>query len=167
MTELGEEPTDSPDDDDVPTELERELAQQAERPAPLFAKKEPQPTSNADAAASPPRSAGSGGQQEAEDVEKSVATIQAPDEGEVANGGEDGAGKEGLLYETEADGRTPVVGDLLKIRFVEWRVVPTILVSALSLLSADLPVLLQACMTHMLCAFLGLLLPLPVEQLPP
>jgi hypothetical protein len=62
-------------------------------------------------------------------------------------------------YDTELDG-SPVVGDLLKIKFVEHQVVPTILVSVLSILPTDECSLQQTYFT-----ILGLLLPLSVEQL--
>ncbi|KAM0716454.1 hypothetical protein Q7P37_007899 [Cladosporium fusiforme] len=110
MTEFGEDATDNYDDDG-PSELEKELAK-AEKPAPLFARKEPQPTEDAD----PTRSAKSA--DETEDVGQSVATLQA-DSSTLPNG-------ERPAFDTEADG-SPVVGDLLKIRFVEHHVVPTIL----------------------------------------
>ncbi|EMC98244.1 hypothetical protein BAUCODRAFT_58834, partial [Baudoinia panamericana UAMH 10762] len=113
MTEFGEEPTDL--DDEGPTELERELAKEVEKPAPLFARKEPPPPDAIDPIH------GASGQSDSEDqtdVDQSIATIQGG-EPFMTNG-------ERQLYETEADGN-PVVGDLLKMQFVEHQVVPTIL----------------------------------------
>lgn len=127
MTEFGEEPSfDTPEDG--LTELERELANVAAKPAPLFARKEPAAPNEVDplhgaAGDSPPVD-------DADDIERSQATIQAPEEGEAAVNGENEQAGKSLPYETEADGSTPVVGDFLKIQFVEHRVVPTILVSA-------------------------------------
>lgn len=112
MTEFGEDMDNF--DEDGPSELEKELAK-AERPAPLFARKESATADEVDpihGAKSP---------EEGEDVGQSVATLQG-DSTTVPNG-------ERLPYDTEADGN-PVVGDLLKIRFVEHHVVPTILVSS-------------------------------------
>jgi SIT4-associating protein SAP185/190 len=114
MTEFGEEPQDS-DEDEKQSELERALANAnpEDKPAPLFSRKqssEPvriEPTPEEQAI------------EEQQDIDQSIATIQ----GEQTNG-------ERAPYDTEADG-TPVVGDLLKIRFVEHQVVPTILVSIL------------------------------------
>jgi hypothetical protein len=56
-------------------------------------------------------------------------------------------------FEIDIDG-TPVVGDLLKITFVDNKVVPTILVGLSSVTAA------------VLANRTGLLLPLPLEQLP-
>ncbi|KAK4959009.1 sporulation-induced protein [Elasticomyces elasticus] len=109
MTEFGEEPTDI-DDDDGPSELEKELAREVEMPKPLFAKK-------AQPAVDPIQGPQDDGGEE--DIDRSVATIQG-EEGEVQENGERSP------YDTEADG-SPVVGDLLKMRFVEHHVVPTIL----------------------------------------
>jgi SIT4-associating protein SAP185/190 len=108
MTEFGEEKSDS--DDDGPSELERELARghPEDKPAPLFARKEPPAPLNIEKEAEP------------KDIDASVTTIQG-EESVMSNG-------ERAPYETEADG-SPVVGDLLKIQFVEHQVVPTILVS--------------------------------------
>jgi SIT4-associating protein SAP185/190 len=112
MTEFGEDSLDSYDDDG-PSELEKELAK-AERPAPLFARKEAPASSDVDPVH------GAKSPDEIEEVEKSVATLQG-ESSTLPNG-------ERQPYDTEADG-SPVVGDLLKIRFVEHHVVPTILVS--------------------------------------
>lgn len=112
MTEFGEESTDNYDDDG-PSELEKELAK-AERPAPLFARKEAPASDDLDPVH------GNRSPEEIEEVEQSVATLQG-ECSTLPNG-------ERQSYDTEADG-SPVVGDLLKIRFVEHHVVPTILVS--------------------------------------
>ena len=108
MTEFGEEPVDS--DDDGPSELEKELAKAhpEDKPAPLFARKEPPAPLKFEQTEEP------------KDIDASVTTIQG-EESVMSNG-------ERAPYETEADGN-PVVGDLLKIQFVEHQVVPTILVS--------------------------------------
>jgi SIT4-associating protein SAP185/190 len=119
MSEFGEEPGEI-HDDEGPSELERELAKQAEKPAPLFARKEPSPPDAVDPIHGAPEQNSS--EDQASDINQSVATIQ----GEPS--GESGEPKERPTYETEADG-SPVVGDLLKIQFVEHQVVPTILVS--------------------------------------
>lgn len=113
MTEFGEDATDSYDDDG-PSELEKELAK-AERPAPLFARKEQAQTTD-----EVEQTPNAGSTDEIDDVGQSVATLQA--DGSTLSNGERPA------FDTEADG-SPVVGDLLKIRFVEHHVVPTILVS--------------------------------------
>jgi SIT4-associating protein SAP185/190 len=113
MTEFGEESIDNYDDDG-PTELERELAK-AERPAPLFARKEAPVSDDLDPVH------GARSPDEIEEVEQSVATLQG-DSSTLPNG-------ERPPFDTESDG-SPVVGDLLKIRFVEHHVVPTILVSS-------------------------------------
>ncbi|KAK0314079.1 sporulation-induced protein [Friedmanniomyces endolithicus] len=116
MTEFGEEPTDS--DDEGPSELEKELAKDVDRPAPLFARKE---APAADDSVDPilGSSTAHDGAQEEDNVDQSIATIQGEDAPAVSNG-------ERMQYDTEADG-SPVVGDLLKIRFVDYHVVPTIL----------------------------------------
>lgn len=108
MSEFGEEPM-FHDDDNAPSELERELARSADKPAPLFAAKKDNSTSdhNENAAATA----------EEGEISQSVATLQAPS----PTGSADRA-----PYDTELDG-SPVVGDLLKLRFVEHQVVPTIL----------------------------------------
>lgn len=102
-----------------------------DRPAPLFT--------------SPSKNSQSAPSSNEEDPSHSTATLQPeahPTEGD--NG----------LWEADVDG-SPVVGDLLKIMFVEHQVVPTILVSLISVL------------TFVRCTyFVGLLLPLPLEQLP-
>ena len=105
---LSEQPLSSPSEDG-PSELERELARSADKPAPLFAKKTP--------ATSQDETATDGVQ----DIEQSTATLHASESNTISNG-------ERAPYDTELDG-TPVVGDLLKLRFVEHQVVPTILVS--------------------------------------
>ncbi|KAF2770588.1 SAPS-domain-containing protein [Teratosphaeria nubilosa] len=116
MSEFGEEPGEI-HDDDGPSELEQELAKQAEKPAPLFARKETSAAVTVDTIHS---AAGSSPDEDSGDVEKSVTTIR-----EDANGASSEI-RERPPYETEVDG-SPVVGDLLKIKFVEHHVVPTIL----------------------------------------
>lgn len=81
------------------------LSHPEDRPAPLFTNKtQSAPSSNG------------------EDPSESTATLQPVDA--QNNEGDNG------LWEADIDG-TPVVGDLLKIMFVEHQVVPTILVSTL------------------------------------
>ncbi|KAI6874502.1 SAPS-domain-containing protein [Hortaea werneckii] len=124
MSEFGEEPSNSPNDDG-PSELERELAKQAERPAPLFAKRETTAEGVDPVHGGPSPDASEQPQQNTEDVERSTATLQpTAEEGEIGNSEHDDG--ERPAYETEDDGR-PVVGDLLKIRFVEEKVVSTIM----------------------------------------
>ena len=115
MTEFGEEREDS--DEDASSELEKELARAhaEDKPAPLFARKE---------APAPLRIEPDPKEQPSDDqhdIEQSIATIQG-ENSTMSNG-------ERAPYETEMDG-SPVVGDLLKIQFVEHQVVPTILVSS-------------------------------------
>lgn len=117
MTEFGEEPDDA--DDDVQSELEKELARSAEKPAPLFARKNPPAPDEID----PIYGSRSPDEQQESDVDRSVATIQGDASTEQQDVSVNG---ERYPYETEADG-SPVVGDLLKIQFVEHSVVPTIL----------------------------------------
>ncbi|PIA94123.1 SIT4-associating protein [Cercospora beticola] len=108
MSEFGEEPEE--DKDDAPSELERELARAAEKPAPLFVNKTPAASQNEP---TPSNSESS------QDIEQSTATLHARAPSTLSNG-------ERAPYDTELDG-SPVVGDLLKIKFVEHQVVPTIL----------------------------------------
>lgn len=140
MTELGEEPADKgkqpssfltqqlqtgpeqplsfpTDEDDQPTELERELSRHRDedRPAPLFAKKD---AANGSSTVDPITESRDEQNEDLSNVDQSVATIQ----------GEDAFLLERQAFETEVDGN-PVIGDLLKLRFVEHQVVPTILVS--------------------------------------
>jgi SIT4-associating protein SAP185/190 len=102
-----------------------------DRPAPLFA--------------SPGKKSQSATSSNEEDPSHSTATLQ-PDA--PTTEGDNG------LWEADVDG-SPVVGDLLKIMFVEHQVVPTILVS-----------LLYAFKLGRHTYVLGLLLPLPLEQFP-
>ena len=111
MTEFGEEPTDSDSSDDGPSELEKQLARPEDKPAPLFARKDPPPPIEV----VPLHGVEGESPEEKKEIDDSIATIQ----GEMLP-------TERPPYETEADG-SPVVGDLLKIRFVEHQVVPTIL----------------------------------------
>jgi SIT4-associating protein SAP185/190 len=101
--------------DDGPSELERELARPEDKPAPLFSKKDPPVLEHS--VSSAPQLDGD----EQQDIEQSTATLQAQDDSTPQNG-------ERSRYETELDG-SPVVGDLLKIKFAVHQVVPTILVS--------------------------------------
>jgi SIT4-associating protein SAP185/190 len=94
-------------DEDAPSELERALARPEDKPAPLFVKKDVPASDEADA-------------DQSQDIDQSVATLQGQDA--VATNGDRAP------YDTELDG-SPVVGDFLKIQFVEHQVVPTILVS--------------------------------------
>lgn len=152
MTEFGQEPAD--DGGEPLTELERELAGRPEdKPAPLFARKEPSAANHSDPVPGSPARSDS---EEQQDVDRSVATTQ----------GNDAAPTNGARapYDTEVDG-SPVVGDMLKIRFVEHHVVPTILVSDplfLHCFSSQVYAL-AVLLTPMIPA--GLFLPLPMEQL--
>ncbi|KAK4502234.1 hypothetical protein PRZ48_005659 [Zasmidium cellare] len=111
MSEFGEDM--KYEDDDGPSELEKALARPEDKPAPLnFTKKDQAPTqgeSNSSQAES----------EQSSNIDESVATLQGQDASTLANG-------ERPAYDTELDG-SPVVGDLLKIQFVEHQVVPTIL----------------------------------------
>ncbi|KAK6396316.1 hypothetical protein LTR65_009399 [Meristemomyces frigidus] len=128
MSEFGEEPSSLYSPEDGPTELELELAHAAEKPAPLFARKEAPAADDVDPLHGTPNDSPPASEEgEAEDVERSQATIQGPEDGDGAPNGDGGQLGERLPYETEADGSTPVVGDYLKMQFVEHRVVPTIL----------------------------------------
>ncbi|KAF2720350.1 SAPS-domain-containing protein [Polychaeton citri CBS 116435] len=111
MTEFGEE---SPSPNDSGDELERELAK-AERPAPLFASKKSPPGNGADKADDPWAEESQAG------IDQSTATLQAD---EISAGQRLDSDRK--LYEVEANG-SPVVGDWLKIQFVDHQVVPTIL----------------------------------------
>ena len=144
LTELGEEPKES--DSDGPSELDKAL-QRAEhpedRPAPLFAKKEPgvsDPDSDPDSPSSTKAN-----------IDASVETLQRDAE-VLPNSGRP-------PYETEIDG-SPVVGDFLKIQFVDHKVVPTILVSISSSMVAGFAMALVLICGH---PFLGLLLPISLE----
>ncbi|SMR49079.1 unnamed protein product [Zymoseptoria tritici ST99CH_1E4] len=103
MSEFGQAPAE--EDEDGPSELERALARPEDKPAPLFVRKDSPTKEEVDADSS-------------QDIDQSVATLHghepAPTNGDRAP------------YDTELDG-SPVVGDLLKIQFVEHQVVPTIL----------------------------------------
>lgn len=109
MTEFGEEPNEA--DDDELSELDKVLARPEDKPAPLFAKSTPQEAAD-----------------DSQDIDTSVATLQ----GQAAS---DQVVERGP-YETEVDG-SPVVGDFLKMQFVEHQVVPTILVSSNSAASSE------------------------------
>lgn len=101
-------------DEQKSAEHEHELAVHPEdKPAPLFTspKKEP-------AAVSRPSQ-----EEELNSTEESTATLQ-PDTSHM----EEYSAADRPAFETDVDGQ-PVVGDFLKIQFVEHQVVPTILVS--------------------------------------
>nr|POE47294.1 extragenic suppressor of kinetochore protein 1 [Quercus suber] len=110
IQQFEEQPLSMPtDDDDTTAELDRDLAHRPEdKPAPLFAKKESLGQSTTTVG------------DDRQHIDQSVATIQAGDEGADDS--------ERSPYESESNGR-PVVGDALKMQFVEHQVVPTILVS--------------------------------------
>lgn len=99
-------------DEDEPTELEKALARPEDTPAPLFVRKESATQNDEINVAGQPES------ELSQDIDQSIATIQ---------GQEAPSNSEQQPFESEADG-TPVVGDWLKIQFVEHQVVPTILV---------------------------------------
>ena len=132
MTEFGEDPASSSDEEDTSHLHETDHSNDVdmdtavEKPAPLFARKSNSPTKSQDEGSKDPiRGSSPSGDQSGEnsedDVDRSVATLH-PDT--VVT--EDDASEQALSYYTEADGR-PVVGDLLKMKFVEQHVVPTIL----------------------------------------
>ena len=124
MTEFGEEPNDA--DDECPSELGRETAGRPEdKPAPLFARKQPPSTNIVDPVHG---TQGQPDNEEQQDIYRSVATLQGNEQA-VVNG-------ERAPYETEVDG-SPVIGDLLKVRFVEHKVVPTILVSEIFVVALE------------------------------
>lgn len=104
-------------------------AQPEDVPAPLFASKEPP----------------------AEFTSQPADAEPTQETGTANDGGTEDAAEQYIQYDT--DGR-PVVGDYLKIQFVENKVVPTILVSAQQSLNTQL---LSNCMIS------GLFLPIPVE----
>lgn len=109
-------------------------------PAPLFASKE-QPTESTT--------------QPAEQRQNAPAAIEPTKEsGRTNDGGAEDPAEQYIQY--DPDGR-PVVGDYLKIMFVENKVVPTILVSTSRTSRLPVPP------NH---APLGLLLSIPMEQLP-
>lgn len=115
--QLAQQPLNMDVDDDGPSELEKALARPEDKPAPLnFVKKEQQPTQEESNSSSQADS------EQAPNIDESVATLQGQEAPTLPNG-------ERPAYDTELDG-SPVVGDLLKIQFVEHQVVPTILVSA-------------------------------------
>lgn len=155
--EVVEQPKEDVESKNTPSLLTQQLNQTAEpeplsphdvdKPAPLFAGKNRETNP------------------ETAKVDTSKFTAPAPEEeaaeatpiddassvhSVVFGGGEN---QDDQQYVTDIDG-TPVVGDLLKITFVENKVVPTILVSLSENTSS----------VSLICA--GLLLPLPVEQFP-
>lgn len=115
--QLAQQPLNMDVDDDAPSELEKALARPEDKPAPLnFVKREQQPAQEESNSSSQADS------EQAPNIDESVATLQGQEAPTLPNG-------ERAAYDTELDG-SPVVGDLLKIQFVEHQVVPTILVSA-------------------------------------
>jgi SIT4-associating protein SAP185/190 len=117
-----------------------------DKPAPLFAKKRPQ---------SPEKGSDSSESHPAPDSTTSEATTTEADtteEGRALTSEPPDHEDEVPPYEVDLDG-APVVGDLLKMMFVDHQVVPTILVSFLSFL------LLQ----NISYATIGFLLSIPME----
>lgn len=112
-----------------------------DKPAPLFSKK----PENGEAAK---KADEAGDVTPIEDAEASRSMLLSEQPGDFSSQKDQ--------YEVDIDGK-PVVGDLLKIMFVEHHVVPTILVRVW-LLCVVFPILNR---------WIGLFLPLPVEQLPP
>ncbi|OQO11223.1 hypothetical protein B0A48_05479 [Cryoendolithus antarcticus] len=110
MTEFGEEADHV--DDDGPSELEKELAK-ADKPAPLFVKKANLNAEAASTTSDVPTDTG-----DPSSTTQSVATLQGQDAAQ--------SNDNGVMQDTEADG-SPVVGDMLKLQFVDHKVVPTIL----------------------------------------
>lgn len=140
MTDSGEEQSDSDSED--PQEPDKNPPKHSEdTPAPLFSRKEPPPPIHIDTS------------EETDDIDQSIATIQG-EQSTLSNG-------ERAPYETEADGN-PVVGDLLKIQFVDHQVVPTILVSWRPFRLTSIVIGVSYSQLH---RYLGLLLPLSMEQL--
>lgn len=88
-----------------------------DKPAPLFSGKTDKLTANTDATSAVNDAAGDSEVTPIEDVEDSHSVLLAGQEGDASS-----------PYEVDLDG-SPVVGDLLKIQFVQHKVVPTILVS--------------------------------------
>jgi SIT4-associating protein SAP185/190 len=116
--------------------------QEADKPAPLFAGK---------------RSASPDKPSEAQDSTRAAAADQTElADQPPSDDGENAQDQTESPFEVDTDG-SPVVGDVLKMQFVEHHVVPTILVS--------LPLLLRSVKPHKLN--LGLLFPFSMEQFPP
>lgn len=88
-----------------------------DRPAPLFSGKSRVESTEQGLPSSPPADPFQGHIGEPGPIQE-IELAEAPPESE----------EDYLPYEVDIDG-TPVVGDLLKIKFVEHKVVPTILVS--------------------------------------
>lgn len=130
-----------------------------DKPAPLFARRTEQPPQNVDLAV---------GSRES----KAAANNNSNDTIDTTHGEEGDSVRSMLLSgneqefephaETDIDGR-PVVGDFLKMMFVEHRVVPTILVSLSSDFEAE-PVLLGV--MQLTVRRPGFLLSISLEQLP-
>jgi len=137
------EMTDSSDEmthqDEVTTSesVEESNGHPQDTPAPLFStRKESLPSA--------PLSA----PDDTDTIDDSIATIQG-EQSLLSNG-------ERSHYETEADG-SPVVGDLLKMQFVDNHVVPTILVSCLLVIPC------KSSHANKTFHHTGLLFPLPLE----
>lgn len=96
-----------------------------DKPAPLFAKKATQPDEDSDALAN-----AATGDSETTDLTEAPRTDESESNQAVLNNNEEPYHS---AYVVDIDG-SPVVGDLLKMMFVEHRVVPTILVSTFSLI---------------------------------
>lgn len=156
--EAGEAPKEDTESKATPSLLTQQLNQTSEDPEPLSPHADDKPA---------PLFAGKNreGNTEAAKIDTSRFTTAAPeadaaeatpiDEASSAHSvvfgnAENPANQQ---FEVDIDG-TPVVGDLLKITFVENKVVPTILVGAF------LPSVMKM-LTHA-----GFLLPVPLEQLP-
>jgi SIT4-associating protein SAP185/190 len=155
--EAVEEPKEEAESKSTPSLLTQQLNQTSEpeplspndveKPAPLFAGKNRE------------------NNPETTKVDTSKFTAVAPEEAAEATPIDDTSSQRSVVfgggenndeqqYVTDVDG-TPVVGDLLKITFVENKVVPTILVS------------ISNNMTRPSLTPAGLLLPLSLEQFPP
>lgn len=115
-SELNESPDQSQPPVTVPSEDVDMLSHPEDKPAPLFASKSPSKPQASETTFSQT-------EDERDSPSQSTATL-LPSQFPA------GAADERHLWEADVDG-TPVVGDLLKIMFVEHQVVPTILVSTL------------------------------------
>lgn len=124
-----------------------------DKPAPLFASKPRDPSPSKETKVDTSRFIGGVAESEGSEVTPIDETGSSRS---VLFGGSEN--QYAPQYEVDIDG-SPVVGDLLKMMFVENKVVPTILVSFLY----------SFCCWGALanCSFQGFLFPLPLEQLPP
>jgi SIT4-associating protein SAP185/190 len=128
-----------------------------DKPAPLFAKKTEEPATKTESETVP--TSGDGNDDSTSSASQSVETLDTmmADAGDVSSSilmtNPEDQSKFGATDESEQE---PVVGDYLKMQFVEHKVVPTILVSLY-----QHPLITQAdCCT-------GLLLSIPLEQFSP